>query len=308
MEGRRLVAIASPREDVLGVIALIDPSRRAGPDDHVALEHGATVLATELASLRSVVETELRLGRNLMDELLTGGDGERTVALARAVGYDIVRPYRVVIVECGGTDPGDTDPEGNALFHAVRRAARDFRLGSPMGLSGGVIVVLAEIDRSWTEFRLAVLSHVADRQGRCRVGVGGVCQGPAGFPRSHREAGLALKMQEAMRAADGVTVFDDLGIYRILAELEDTSSVDRFVREWLGPLLDYDETKGAELVPTLTQYLECGRSYDRTADALSVHRNTLKYRLRRIREISGQDLRDPGTRSASRSWSGTSPS
>jgi DNA-binding PucR family transcriptional regulator len=300
-EDGRLVAIASPREDVLGVIALVDPTRRAGPDDHIALEHGATVLAMELARLQSVVDTELRLGRDLMEELLTGGDGERTVALARALGYDIERPHRVVIVECEGADP-----EGDSLFHAVRRAARDCRLGSLMGLSRGVIVVLAEVDRSWTEFRSAVLSHLADEQGRCRIGVGGVCQGPAGFPRSHREATLALKTQDAMRAADGATVFDDLGIYRILAEVEDTSSVDRFVREWLGPLLDYDETKGAELVPTLTQYLECGRSYDLTAQALSVHRNTLKYRLRRIREISGKDLSDSGTcfnlQLATRAW------
>jgi DNA-binding PucR family transcriptional regulator len=300
-EAGRLVAIATPREDLLGVIALVDPSRRAGPDDHIALEHGATVLAMELARLQSVVETELRLGRDLMEELLTGGDGERTVALARALGYDIERPHRVVIVECGGTDP-----EGDALFHAVRRAARDCSLGSLMGLSRGVIVVLAEVDRSWSEFRSAVLSHLTDRQGRCRVGVGGVCQGPAGFPRSHREATLALKMQDAMRTADGSTVFDDLGIYRMLAEVEDTSSVERFVREWLGPLIDYDETKGAELVPTLMQYLECGRSYDLTAEALSVHRNTLKYRLRRIREISGRDLRDPGTcfnlQLATRAW------
>jgi DNA-binding PucR family transcriptional regulator len=113
-------------------------------------------------------------------------------------------------------------------------------------------------------------------------------------------------MQDAMRTADGSTVFDDLGIYRMLAEVEDTSSVERFVREWLGPLIDYDETKGAELVPTLMQYLECGRSYDLTAEALSVHRNTLKYRLRRIREISGRDLRDPGTcfnlQLATRAW------
>lgn len=300
-EDGRLVAIASPREDLLGVIALVDPSCQAGPDDHVALEHGATVLAMELARLQSLVETELRLGRDLMEELLTGGDGERTVALGRALGYDIERPHRVVIVECAGTDP-----EGDALFHAVRRAARDCSLGSLMGLSRGVIVVLAEVDRSWTEFRSAVLSHLTDRQGRCRVGVGGVCQGPAGFPRSHREATLALKVQDAMRTPDGATVFDDLGIYRMLAEVEDTSSVERFVREWLGPLLDYDATKGAELVPTLTQYLECGRSYDSTAEAVGVHRNTLKYRLRRIREISGRDLGDPGTcfnlQLATRAW------
>jgi DNA-binding PucR family transcriptional regulator len=44
---------------------------------------------------------------------------------------------------------------------------------------------------------------------------------------------------------------------------------------------------------TLTEYLERGGSYDATARSLAVHRSTLKYRLRRIREISGHDLGDP---------------
>jgi DNA-binding PucR family transcriptional regulator len=43
----------------------------------------------------------------------------------------------------------------------------------------------------------------------------------------------------------------------------------------------------------VSRYLECGRNYDRTAHALNVHRSTLKYRLQRIREVSGHDLGDP---------------
>jgi DNA-binding PucR family transcriptional regulator len=74
----------------------------------------------------------------------------------------------------------------------------------------------------------------------------------------------------------------------------------------LGSLLDYDARKGSELVATLTQYLECGGAYDATAAAMSVHRSTLKYRLQRIREISGHDLADPGTgfnlQLATRAW------
>jgi DNA-binding PucR family transcriptional regulator len=56
----------------------------------------------------------------------------------------------------------------------------------------------------------------------------------------------------------------------------------------------------------LSQYLECGGGYDATAAALSVHRSTLKYRLQRIREISGHDLADPDTdfnlQLATRAW------
>jgi DNA-binding PucR family transcriptional regulator len=68
------------------------------------------------------------------------------------------------------------------------------------------------------------------------------------------------------------------------------------VRQWLGALIDYDEGRGAaEMVLTLSRYLECGGNYDATASALKVHRSTLRYRLQRIREISGLDLGDPQT-------------
>jgi DNA-binding PucR family transcriptional regulator len=48
-------------------------------------------------------------------------------------------------------------------------------------------------------------------------------------------------------------------------------------------------------VRTLSEYLDCGGNYDATAGALSVHRSTLRYRLRRIREVSGQDIGLPDT-------------
>jgi len=51
-DGERLILLASPRNDVIGVLALVDPGRRADHADLVALEHGATVLSMELARLR----------------------------------------------------------------------------------------------------------------------------------------------------------------------------------------------------------------------------------------------------------------
>ena len=57
---------------------------------------------------------------------------------------------------------------------------------------------------------------------------------------------------------------------------------------------------------TLTQYLEHGGNYDATAAVLSVHRSTLKYRLQRIRELTGLELSDPDVhfnlQLATRAW------
>jgi DNA-binding PucR family transcriptional regulator len=113
-------------------------------------------------------------------------------------------------------------------------------------------------------------------------------------------------MGDASAEVSGLTLFDDLGVFQLLAEVEDTVSVERFVRTWLGPLLDYDARKPADLVPTLSRFLELGQAYDATSEALAIHRSTLKYRLQRIREISQRDLSDPDTQFnlqlATRAW------
>jgi DNA-binding PucR family transcriptional regulator len=302
-EGDRLLSIASlaiesPGADVLGVLAIVDPEGEAGEQELVALEHGATLLAMELARLRSVAETELRVRRDLVEELLAGTDEESALSRAQALSYDLERPHRVVVVEGPGRSPDD------AFFDAVRRAARDTGIGTLLVARAGTVVVLSPEAGPWERFRAAVLSELGG--GRCRMGVGGLCGGPADFPRSYREARHALKMQDTSKGGDAATAFDDLGVYRILAEVEDLKGIERFVQDWLGLLLNYDAKKGSELVTTLSRYLECGGSYDATAKALSVHRSTLKYRLQRIREISGHDLACPDThfnlQLATRAW------
>ncbi|MET0578611.1 MAG: helix-turn-helix domain-containing protein [Ilumatobacteraceae bacterium] len=286
VRGGRLIVAAHPRSDVVGILALVDPDGVAGHDARVAVEHGATVLATELASLSSIAETELRVRRDLVDELLAGTDETIAIARAQALGYDLQRPHRVVVVEMG-PDASDS----HELFHAVRRAARDCGVGTLLATSGESVVMLADTDRPWELFRVAVGHELRD--GRCRVGVGGHCDRVADFPRSHREALQALRLQKVV-GGDRAIVFDDLGVYQLLAGVNELDGVDRFVHRWLGVLLDYDANKEAsDLITTLGQYLECGGNYDATAHALSVHRSTLKYRLQRIREISGHDLGSP---------------
>jgi DNA-binding PucR family transcriptional regulator len=295
----RLLTLAQPREDVVGLLALIDPAGTAGDQELVALEHGGTVLAMELARLQSLAETELRLRRDLVEELLAGTDEDSARRRAQALGYDLERTHRVVIVE-GRARNGDE----NLFFHAVRRAARDVGVGALLAVRASTVIILSDAERSWDQFRAAIAAELIG--GGCRIGIGGRCERPSDFPRSYQQAQLALKMQRTSRDRDKVTIFDDLGVYQVLFEVQDPT-MERFVRQWLGPLLDYDLKKGTELVATLAEYLEHGRNYDTTAAVLCVHRSTLKYRLQRIREVCGCDLRDPDThfnlQLACRAWS-----
>jgi DNA-binding PucR family transcriptional regulator len=121
------------------------------------------------------------------------------------------------------------------------------------------------------------------------IGVGGVRQSPSQLPDSYSEALHALAVRQRSEAG-GLTSFEDLGVLRLLFTGDRDAEVDQYVRDWLGVLIDYDDARGAEFVATLSQYFDCGGNYDATAAALQIHRSTLRYRLTRIRELTGRDL------------------
>jgi DNA-binding PucR family transcriptional regulator len=66
----------------------------------------------------------------------------------------------------------------------------------------------------------------------------------------------------------------------------------RILDATLRPLIEYDRAHHAALVSTLRVYFDEGTNLTRSARALMVHSNTVLYRLRRIRELSGRDPRD----------------
>lgn len=71
-----------------------------------------------------------------------------------------------------------------------------------------------------------------------------------------------------------------------------------YYRALLKPLQRYDSEHGGDLVRTLTAYLRHGGNRNRTADALYLHRNSLRYRLARIQALAGLDPDDPNARLA----------
>jgi sugar diacid utilization regulator len=297
-DGARLVCVARLAGAPVGVLAVADPDQTAGDAERVAMEHAATVLAMEAARLQGLGDTNTHRRSQLVLDLVGGADLPGSLNRAQALGYDLGRPHRVIAVEGRGQEDID------AFARAVGRAAADTGAGSLLAPRSRDVIVLADAEVPWERFRAAVVAEL--HGGRCRLGVGGRCLDPADFPRSCREAGVALRLQKAVRSREQVTLFEQLGVYQVLGTAKDTAAMERFARQWLGALLDYDAIHGTQLVRTLSEYLDLGGSYDASARALSVHRSTLKYRLKRIRDVSGHDLAIPDTQFnlqlATRAW------
>ena len=296
--GPRLISLVRPRGDLLGVLRLLDPDHQAGPDEVFALEYATTILTVELAHQRSLAEMELRLRGDLVDDLLSGTDEDSALARAQAIGHDLHGPHHVWVVHWPGPHSDD------AVLAAITQVLRRLQLSALSARHAGlaVMIIPGRPDAESLFGRLSEQLGSADGA----VGVGGLSSSPAELPRSFSEARRALQIRRQSRSPRGVTAFDQLGIYRILDTGESRADVETFVREWLGPLLDYDTQRHSDLVHTLSLYLECGGSYDATAGALIIHRSTLRYRLSRIREILHADLAAVDTRLnlhvATRAW------
>ncbi|MBU8813820.1 helix-turn-helix domain-containing protein [Mycolicibacterium goodii] len=294
--GGRVLTLVQPRADILGVLALWDPDNTVIEESLFALRCGATVLALELSHARNLAEMELNLRRDLVDDLLAGTDRDGAYARADALGHDLRCPQYVVAVQ--------TDGRAEIALAAAGRAATALHLNHLQGLHDGLVVLITD-GRPDPQALHHAISEGVDRTPSA-IGIGARCDVPDDLPRSFIEAQRALNIRLRSADPDGAAAFDELSFYHLINAAHDAGAVEGFVREWLGALLDYDERKNSELVLTLSDYLECGGNYDESAAALHIHRSTLRYRLARIADLSGHDLREIDTRfnlhAATRAW------
>ncbi|WP_405579985.1 PucR family transcriptional regulator [Streptomyces sp. NBC_01190] len=287
----RLIVPIEMAGDLLGVVTLADPDRRATETATKALEQAALLLAPQLSHERALAELKPRLRGDLVDRLISGEATDDVFARAAALGHDLHRQHRVAVLEWPGA--ADRAALGDAVLRAAGRLGRDMIVGSR---GETTVVLVAGEDRRdpGPELHRAVSAELGTGAGA--IGVGGHCEALIDLPHSYDEAVRALTVRRRSHDPHGSTGFAELGLRRMMGTGDGEREADRFVREWLGRLLDYDARHHTELVTTLSRYLESGGSYDATSETLLIHRSTVRYRLQRIRELTGHDLGDIETR------------
>ena len=108
---------------------------------------------------------------------------------------------------------------------------------------------------------------------------------------SFHEARCAL---EAVRLRNGdapdVATYADLGAFQLLLSLQDDDALASYCRRVLGPIEEEDGGYGDELVRSLDAFIEHNGHWEKAAAELYCHRHTLRYRVRRIEQLTGRDL------------------
>jgi purine catabolism regulator len=129
-----------------------------------------------------------------------------------------------------------------------------------------------------------------------RFGLGTPASDPRALRRTYQEARFALEAAGPGDRGALVATVGDLGSHRLLLARQEDAALEAISRSLLGPLSDYDHRQHGDLVASLRAFLEHNGNWEAAARALGVHRHTLRYRVRRVAELTGRDLDRAGDR------------
>jgi GAF domain-containing protein len=221
--------------------------------------------------------TEKNLIKDFFEELALGGAPAELEARASRLGCDLGRRYLVL----AAAPPSDRLER--ALASAAPGSLFDRRDDSMRALlripPRGERPLVEEVRRAQGELDPPVA-----------IGISSPCRGAASFPAGFEEARHALVGTSVLQAKPGVMTYDDLGPYKYLLRMSRDSDVRDPHRDAVARIAEYDRQRSTSLLPTLEEFLRRRGNISATADALFVHPNTLRQRLRRIRDLSGIDL------------------
>jgi DNA-binding PucR family transcriptional regulator len=84
--------------------------------------------------------------------------------------------------------------------------------------------------------------------------------------------------------------YNESGIYQLLIEVDDMKVLKKFYDQSLGQIVDYDLKNETDLLTILKLYLDYNHSVERVAKETYVHRNTVNYKIKKIKEILDCEL------------------
>ncbi|WP_327086196.1 helix-turn-helix domain-containing protein [Nonomuraea sp. NBC_01738] len=256
----------------------------------------AACVALERMRLEEGRRVERRLAEQLVAAALTDGDAADLNARLRTCGVSAAEPYAIVNavapgVQAGaGPDPAGPDPAvlgGQVLEELLGTAGAVAAAGQE-----GAVSIVPLRGRDAGEVAATLRSGVevlgALPGTRVCVGVSGALTGAAALRGGIAESGHARRLAEAR--GGGVVTSDEVYTHGLLLATVPGDVRRSFADRLLAPLLAYDESHQSDLVGTLGAFLDTAGSWHACAERLHVHVNTVRYRIKRIEDLTGRDL------------------
>jgi purine catabolism regulator len=259
--------------------------------DRLTLHQAVTIVALELLRRRVVDDTERRLAGDVLSAMLAG-ELEGAELARRLEPFGLREQAAVMVLE----PPRSLKA---AVEDSLARALRD---EAPAGLTAGTgrfSCVLLGPPRDGGDEELFALAERMRARASADVGTelpagAGRLVAPGDLRRAFHEARCALEARSLTvnggGGPAGLATYRDLGSFQLLLSLQDDEALRLFCDSILAPIEEGEGQYGGELMRSLEAFIECNGQWERAARQLYCHRHTLRYRIRRIEELTGRSL------------------
>jgi len=187
--------------------------------------------------------------------------------------------------------------DASAAAAAVERLLTAEGIGNLVAIRAGLLCAVIDAGGRTgqpppdpVELAARIRRELAPRFGEVRAGASRPAPTHA-LRMSFHEARCAL---EAVRLRNGnapeVATYEHLGAFQLLLSLQDEEALGSYCRSVLGPIEQGEGDYGDELVRSLDVFIEHNGHWEKAAAALFCHRHTLRYRIRRIEQLTGRDF------------------
>ena len=287
-------------------LAVVKDSGDFSEYDRIILHNVVTVTALELVKKKAVAETEKRLAGDFFDELIASDLYEEEIARRLAFfGLEPQSPHLIVLIDIDDADGdaagGDrTDAAAQDVKERLHWTVDEFMARRDVlcisASRSDSVVVLVQPGKIGAEEFIGLAGELQGVIGEMvpevsvSVGIGRPHRQLIDLRQSYYEASYAIKIRRLKGEPRVIASFADLGSYGLLLGLQDTLSLEVFYDSVLGKLQEYDEQNSSDLVRSLACFLEANGHWGDAAEKLYVHRHTLRYRMKRVEEITGRDL------------------
>lgn len=305
-EHRVVLAPLTSTGQMHGIVAILEANRRITGRDLAVLVHGCTTASLEFRKQSELQQLQRKLSNDFLRDLLTGSiDSRETLTRrARSMGWHLDGTFFLLICDIDRFEsyylqfpPEVGDSRILDLKEQFVRAVRRYWpnpdvpfmeesdsvvviLSSEMLPSAGHGEPLADLARRLCDYVSGQLPDVT-----VSVGLAAMAREAVDLPISLREAQMALRLGRKIQSRKVVMRYDQLGLFRLLESVPGPA-LKSFFQETVEPLLAYDAQHGTELLKTLETYFLCHESIDRTSRKLHIHPNTLKYRMRKVEDLT----------------------
>jgi purine catabolism regulator len=286
LRGRALAHPISPRGGQADAwLVVLRRSGELGEFERLCVQQGAVVMALALMRERVARETERRLSGEVLAATLSG-------RLAADDLRDRVSPFgigdRAAVLVFELSDPESAEGTLEAHLAAAGRGA--LVAPHPAGRKELLCAVVDVPDDEAIELAAGARRALEDAHGPTRAAASRALATERARHAFH-EARCALEATGLSNgSAPEVASHRDLGAFTLLLSVQDDDALRQYTEAVLGPIEESDDRYAAELLRSLEAFIERNGHWERAAGDCFCHRHTLRYRIKRVEELTGRDL------------------